>query len=302
MTTTIIFSFDRAMQLDLLLESITKYDVSGQLDLQIIYATSDISFDEGYEKLKFKYTNIGWHKEAQFKERFVYPNLPLYWHNYFWWLKYKYNRYIKSDFKYKVISVLRNSVFDTVMFLTDDSLFFNEIKIDIEVVDKIILDGKNNSFSLRHGANVSGGTYVEKGNTISWQTTDKHEHREWSYPFSVDGHIYNTSVVEKILKKVIFKNPNTLEGNVACYVNENKLFKKLFAHKQSSLLGFELNMVQTVTNNNNLNISNQTLNELYLEGFKITLNYKIANYHFFRPELENVMATKNDNTILLYEQ
>lgn len=302
MTTTIIFSYDRAMQLDLLLESISKYDSFGMLDLQIIYATSDIGFDAGYEKLKLKYDNISWHKEVQFEERFVFPNLPIYWHNYLWWLKYKYNRYVKSDFKSKVVSVLRDSSHHTAMFLTDDSLFFNRIEIDVEAINKIILDGKNNSFSLRHGANVSGGKYVEKENTISWETTDKHEHAEWSYPFSVDGHIYNKSVVQKILKKVIFKNPNTLEGNVACYVKEKKLFKKLFARKQSSLLGFELNMVQTVANNNNLNISNQTLNELYLEGFKLILNYKIAPFHLFRPVLENVIATKNDNTILLYEQ
>jgi hypothetical protein len=137
---------------------------------------------------------------------------------------------------------------------------------------------------------------------IEWKRDDDHLHPEWSYPFSVDGHIYDIEVLIKILKKVIFKNPNTLEGNVACYVNEKKLFNNQIANIESCLLGFELNRVQSISANNNLNISSISLNKLFLSGYKLQLKYLLEKPHSFRPEIQSVTAIKNNDSILLYEQ
>lgn len=301
MINTIIFSFDRAMQLEFLLNSINEFETLGLFDLHVIYATSSSDFEKGYEQLKYNYPGVCWHKEIQFEERFVWPILPFYWRNYYWWFKHKYNRHLSSDFKSLTLSIMNSSDNNYAMFLTDDSVFVKPINLDLDILKKIQKNGLKYSFSFRHGINILGGRYSEINEHIEWNATDKHNHPDWSYPFSVDGHIYNQKHLLKILKRLIFKNPNTLEGNVACYVREKKLFFQLFANNQSTLLGFELNRVQSINSNNNLNINNKTLNELYLKGYKLNLDYTLTMPHFFRPSVKKVKAKKNGHTISLYE-
>lgn len=301
MITTIIFSFNRAMQLELLLDSIKKYDTANQLELHILYATSSTDFEKGYDILKQKFTNCIWHKEKTFIKKFVCPLLPLlYWRNYYWWLKHKYNRYIQSNFNNEVQRIIAECNSKHIMFLTDDSVFVHPIELSPNLLNKVKKDGY--SYSLRHGANIVGGNFIYCDNFIEWNRKARQNHSEWSYPFSVDGHIYNKKTIQRILKIVIFNNPNTLEGNVACYVNKSNYFRLLIANTQSCLLGFELNRVQTINENNNLNIDNNMLNDLYLKGYKLNINYKINDIHFFRPELIHVMAIKNDDKIVLYGQ
>ena len=302
MINTIIFSFDRAMQLELLLDSIYQYDEKNILDLNIIYSTKSIEFNLGYDKLINKYPALNWIKEAKLKKQFVFPILPFYWHNYYWWLKYKHNRWNESNFKNKILEKISNSTNEFVMFLTDDSLFFQKIFIEPEILQSIKRNPYNTSFSLRHGSNIYGGKFIKETKIIKWKRTDKHEHPEWSYPFSIDGHIYDTEVLKKILKKVIFKNPNTLEGNVACYVREKKIFNCQIANMQSCLLGFELNRVQSISPNNNLDIDNDTLNKLYLSDYKLEINYNLSGQHFFRPEIQSVSAKKNNESVQIYER
>lgn len=302
MITTIIFSFDRAMQLELLLNSIVNYDEKKILSLNILFNSSTPEFLLGYNKLIQKYPTLNWISETKTKNHFVPPCLPFYWHNYYWWLKYKHNRWTNSNFKAKVIEIISNSQSKFVMFLTDDSLFFKKIILDSEVIQKVKDNPLNTCFSFRHGGNIYGGNISKTDDFIKWRRNDHHSHPEWSYPFSVDGHIYDRGVLTKILKKVIFKNPNTLEANVACYVNENKLFNNHIANLQSCLLGFELNRVQSISANNNLNIINIDLNKLYLSDYQLQIKYRLNKPHLFRPEIQIVTATKNNESILLYEK
>ncbi len=302
MITTIIFSYNRAMQLELLLDSILKHDTLKLLNVHVLYSTSSLQYEKGYEILKNKYTFLTWYKEKTFNKKFVWPFLPPYWRNYYWWLKHNYNRNVQSNFKKLLISILKASKKETVMFLTDDSLFTENIFINKTILREIVDNGTLNSYSLRHGVNIWGGNFKEFNNYIKWDISHIHKHSEWHYPFSVDGHIYNKEVLIEIFRKVWFKNPNTMEGNVATYVKDKKLFSQMSANIQGSLLGFELNRVQTISENNNLDISSGTMNELYMNGYQLELKYAMLDSHLFRPELMKVFVVKNDDIITLYEQ
>ena len=96
---TIIFSLDRAMQLELLLDSIANYDETKILELSIVFASSTTEFSLGYNKLIEKYPTLNWIKQTKSNNRFLFPLLPFYWHNFYWWLKNKYNRFSQSNFK-----------------------------------------------------------------------------------------------------------------------------------------------------------------------------------------------------------
>jgi hypothetical protein len=299
MITTIIFSFDRPMQLQILLESIEKFDIVYQLEVNILYAFSGEEFEKAYEQVKEKYYNFNWINENWFPKRFVFPIFPMYWHNYYWWVKKRYNRWINSRFKPQLLSILSISKCKFVMFLTDDSLFYKNIEINPELLYKITLYPKYFSYSLRHGTNIVGGNYENFSDRITWQLISTDNNSEWSYPFSVDGHIYAKDEVMKILFRVLFKNPNTLEGNVACYVKEHKLFNSMVANRESCLVGFELNRVQQIINNHNLNINTTLMNNYFLNGYRLVLDFDKNKVDHFRPQVYSAQLINENKKVKL---
>ena len=70
MINTIIFSFDRACQLHLLLESIEK-NAKNTFNINILYKFSNDEFKKGYELLKSKFININFieEKNNEFKKQ-----------------------------------------------------------------------------------------------------------------------------------------------------------------------------------------------------------------------------------------
>jgi hypothetical protein len=300
MITTIIFSYNRALQLDELIKSILKYDIDKQLDLHVLFLYTDSNFYNGYLKIKKQYNKIEWHNEIRHESIFMLPFLPPYWHNYFWWFKYKHNRWIETDFRDKLHLILSGSDNKTVMFLTDDSLFYKDIKINQKIIDKIILNPESISYSLRHGENILNGKFKTLGNCINWTPFYNHENTEWEYPFSVDGHIYNKAFIHKILKKVFYKNPNTLEANVACYAREKNLFSEMYANNCSCLVGFEINRVQQIVKNKSLNIDEKLLNSYFINNYKLHIDFDMDKVNNFRPPIKSISLVKEDESVKLF--
>jgi hypothetical protein len=283
MINTIIFSFNRAIQLDLLLRSIVKHDEKKMLGVSVLYACSEQKYEQGYEVLKERFPQVQFIREEKFAPRFVPPFFPLYWHNYFWWLKYKHTRTVSGNFRKQLINLVADSEKEYVMFLTDDSMFYKPISILQPVLADIRRRPLHNSFSLRHGTNIMGGNFSYRNALLSWNVFEDHDHPEWSHPFSVDGHIYSKRFILKAFRKVWFKNPNTLECNVACYVKEKKFLSSVFSNKKSALVGFELNRMQDINENHNLNIDSNYLNGLFNEGYHMRISFDENTNQLFRP-------------------
>lgn len=283
-----------------LLESIYTHDVNSQLDINVVFRYSNQLYLEGYEKLRNFYTAIKWFEEKTSKGRFVGPGLKSYWRNYYWWIKYKDQRWATSDFKKLLITILRSSCNENVMFLTDDSFFIRNIEINPEVIQTIKIQPYNVSYSLRFGKNIDGGEFIKQNNVLKWNRNDRHFNREWVYPFSVDGHIYNREIIYKLLTQITFYNPNTLEGNLACFCREKSLFRQSYSNLYSCLIGTELNRVQCVNSNENLNINIELLNNLFLEGYKLDIIYRLSETHMFRPPIDAIYAYKSKEKINLW--
>jgi hypothetical protein len=98
-----------------------------------------------------------------------------------------------------------------------------------------------------------------------------------------------------IIKKILLNNPNTMEGNIACYVTEKKIFPVITAFKQSCLVGFELNRVQSVTDNHHLGISHEKLNQYYLEDYTLEIDYDKSEVNDFRPKIQSLLIKKGNN-------
>jgi len=297
MIQAIIFSFDRAMQLDLLLHSIEKFDSHGLFSVRVLYACSSEIYQTAYNRLKNKYSTIHWIQEQRYgKSRINYQFDFSYWHNFYWWLKSPVFRENKSNFKSCLLEILTDIESPFTLFLTDDSLFYNEIAVSETNLEKIRRQPEKYSFSFRHGMNMQGGIYREQADGIYWNVYENDIHTDWGYPFSVDGLIYDSRTIYRIIKKILLNNPNTMEENIACYVAEKKIFPFICALKQSCLVGFELNRVQSVSDNHHLGISHERLNQFFLEDYRLEIDFDKSKVDNFRPEIQSVTVKKGNIT------
>ena len=288
------------MQLELLLRSIKIYDVSKTLFISIIYSSTDSDFETSYNELISNYPEYNWIKETKLKKQFVFPVLPFYWHNFYWWLKNKYNRFSESNFKLLLKKLVKESSSDYVMFLTDDSIFLRNIFVPQSSLDSISNNPDKYSFSLRHGTNITGGNYTSKDSSICWNIYEKQEHPEWSYPFSVDGHIYSKRLIDRLINKIILHNPNTLEAHLACFIKEKKMLSHVCSNKSSCLYGFELNRVQTISDNNNLNISTKYLNSFFTKGYRLQVEFNLEENKYFRPNQYDAFLVKGNDIVKIH--
>ena len=300
MIQVVIFSFDRAMQLDLLIESIIRYDRYYFLDVAVVYSYSSDAYKKGYELLKKKYPVVAWKEEMKisklvFNFEFNFGGLR----NWFWWIKYPKLRRKKSNFKQILLKTIEETEHHLLMFLTDDSLFYKDIVIYPDCIQRISDTSEKTSFSLRHGANLEGGVYSIEKDVILWNVYANDKKTDWGIPFSVDGHIYLKSAIVPILKKTIFNNPNTLEGNICFHIKKNQLFPDVMANKESCLIGFELNRVQDVFPNSHLDISSCILNEYFINNYTLVIDYSLERIFRFHPQIKSVYVVNENEKIVL---
>ena len=275
----IIFSYNRAIQLDRLLLSL--YDNWKYPDYQIdvVYNSSSESFEKGYDILKQKYLhkNIVFHKE---KDNHSGPKLSeiCNFYNFKRLLKYKYLWQPKTDFRDILLNLLQTSSCNYIMFLTDDSQFIRNVNISEDTFIWLNQETNNRQYSLRIGKNMDDfpkELVKENRNSLFWNFYDCSHHTNWGFTFSVDAHIYSKDVIYYLFKKLLFCNPNTLEGFVQNYVYKSRLLGQGKSDIKPAILSFPINMVQDFNVNESLSVSSQMLNEYYLQGY--TLDYPYPN-------------------------
>ena len=178
--TSIIFSKNRPLQLDLCLKSIKKN--FKQSTKNIVICNNDEGFDDAYQTLKNEHTDV------------------MFWNQ-------------SESLFHDINRMVRAAVNDYVCFFVDDCICFN--KVDIP---ELILNELENSccVSLRLGLNISERSHdniaypdrpVEygidpTGKYIYWNKTSHLYGSYWSYSHSVDGHIFNRPDMENVTSEL----------------------------------------------------------------------------------------------------
>ena len=284
---SIVFSYNRAIQLDFLLKSIIKRFKLPDYKIVIIYHTTGAHKD-GYEKLKNKYKGFTNIRFLERKKRIFtigsYFNSLTSKKNVKVFLLHSYLHNENSDnFKGLLEALLKNTDSEFVMFNTDDGYFFDDVIIPNEVFDLIRLNPLQTSYRLYVGENLDGfPAYIHRdiNSTIYiWNYYEKTPIDHWTFPFAVDGTIYYTKSISNIIKKVPYHNPVTLENYVVKYVVEKKLLGIGLGPVTSSLVCTKLNRVSTSSMNPTIHISTDFLNNKFLEGYELELEIpaKITN-------------------------
>lgn len=244
----IIFSKDRAMQLDCTLRSFFKHCKDpDEVRLAILYKTSTPADEDQYRTLKRKYGTVVFLAE--------------------------------DDFKANLLSLLRGR--SSILFLVDDNIFVSEFFVK-DIKECLHRHPDALGFSLRLGKNTTYCYMADKYQSLPsflpieksvlkyvWTTAEL----DFAYPLELSSSFYRVADILPFFERVDFKNPNTLES--AMDTN-----KSSFAQTKSSLLCFErsvafcnpINMVQTMWTNRagkGARYSAEKLSELFSQGYRI---------------------------------
>lgn len=298
----IIFSYNRAIQLERLLKSIYNNWINPDFQIDVIYNTSSEFYENGYTILKqnFSQKDITFHKE---KTKSFRPKLKeiCYLYNFKRLLKYKKLRNSKTDFRDILLDIIKSTTCEFIMFLTDDSEFIEKVRIPEDSFYWLKQDDANRQYSLRIGKyddDFPSNLVHEMQDNITWYFYDCPKKTNWGYPFSVDAHIYSKRVIEYLFNKLLFNNPNTLEGFVQNYVYNHRMLGQGRCSIKPVILSFPINMVQNVISNESLCISLEMLNNYYLQGYTLEYSHP-SNPTRFQYYPENIYLRKEEEIITI---
>lgn len=296
----IIFSFNRAMQLETLLRSIYQHWSSTPHKVSVLYNTTKEAYQKGYEVLAAEYSHVEFIKETSRPHRY---HLRDYLHPYNWLklLRSPHVRQQKSNFRDLLNESLRHSECNYTMFLTDDSAFFADVYITKEQLAFIDEDPSQNQISLRLGTNnvqKPKSIHPADDGTLRWRFDEHRDALSWGYNFSVDAHIYSTVLLCRLLSHIIYCNPTTLEAHINDYVQKTHRMNHGLAFEYPVILSYPINMVQQIADNESLGVSEEGLNNKFLEGYR--LNYPTIDYpQIFQIYPEKLILRNGDDVIEL---
>lgn len=298
----VIFSFNRAMQLDYLIKSIFAKVKIENFEIAVIFHYTG-EHSKGYQKLQEKYANsekvtFYERKPNFFNTKFLYnfDNFKLLLKNVF-----LYKQKI-DNFKYLLESILKTTNCDYIMFNTDDGFFYDDVEFPQNIKQMIADNPLQTSYRLYVGDNLDDfPNYLSniEGLYYKWNYYERKELSHWTYPFAVDATIYHRKTIVEILRKVFYHNPITLESHGLRYVKRHKLLSVGLSPIASKTVGTTLNRVSTSTSNPTIHIDVDYLNQKYLQNFELELELpaKITNANLVPL---TVYLTKDSERELIY--
>lgn len=283
----IIFSKDRAMQLDAVLRSFYLHCRDAEnISLSVLYRASTPRHQGQYTLLKEEYASrrVSFIQEDDFREDILSFLRQALTKN----LSHRQHIWVRLATALTLPVTIKGRY---ILFLVDDNLFVRDFLIE-ECAQQLALAPTALGFSLRLGRNTTWCYVVKSPQALpeftvlpgqilkyNWPGKDY----DFSYPLEISSSLYRLDEMYTFIRKLQFKNPNLLEGQMASRWRD-------FSSKKSELLCFEqsvtfcnpINMVQKVCENpvgTKEEYSNENLAERFESGDRI----KVETYHDFIP-------------------
>jgi hypothetical protein len=260
----LIFSYNRACQLDAFLSSMKVYfkDYDKQ-NIIILYKYSDEKFQLGYMKLIKKFPNFNWIQETNIKEQ--------------------------------VNSIIDNDKSEFMVMFCDDDIFKEPFDIESHDFNTFKYNKQIVCFSLRMNPNISKchpmgnidtphPLFISENPYIwNWSELDVNKNGDWAYPMSVDGHLFRSDFIKNSIKSLpYYSNVGHLEAYLSMLAPKNIPF--MLCSKKSPIFNIPLNSVSPLKNIN-MNITTDSLNEMYLHEKYIDYD-KYAHFNNISPHQE----------------
>jgi len=260
----VIFSKDRAAQLDLCLQSIYKNleRLSERWQIHVIYTASSEEFSKAYYQLIWEHNT--WNKP---------------------WLSF-FPEHAYKGFK-EALEYCMAHWGDHVLFFTDDDIVYRKFEHQYESIindelfctslrlgtNTFVQDQYTNSNCLIPDEVIMGEQLIRK-----WNWKEQRKDTNFAYPFSVDGHMFPSDLAKKIINNTPkYHNPNSLEGKAQQhYIQDHihSLPEEMGCFEKSLVINTPLNRVQETCHNGAGKFFGSTpeeLNKKFLDGERLTL-------------------------------
>jgi hypothetical protein len=251
----IVFSTDRAAQLNILLESILK-NADDVFKLTVLFVATDDTFMESYKRV----ISDERYSEISFIEA--------------------------TDLKSQVIEALNSGEKYSCFFLDDDIIYkpisFSEIENTIDSDEDLVCFslrlGKNTTFCYTLGTDNVMHDIETNENIMKWDWSL--HYLDFGYPFSMDGHIYRTKDILKLTKKSDFSGGvDGFEMSLFDYA-ENFPRTKMASFIHSALVGVPIGRVQVSLDDESAILRKQSK----ANSLRKQMNDKFLNNNFINLE------------------
>lgn len=251
MISTLIFTKDRACQLDLLLTSIQD-NFKELKDIHIICKGTESQYITGYLKVRQKFRNLNWYAEGD----------------------------LCTDIK-RVVNDFKNPF--SVCFV-DDEVVIRDHSIE-HLLQSLQQHKDIHTASLRLGMNIGNYTYTANiksntplamthigNNVYKWDWTKGDQRTDWFYPSCINSNIFRTEFLKYWINNIHYRDVNNLEGTLN--INRKNFKPHMICCMNSKTVNIANNLTQSGTNrhSNKHQFSLQVLNEKYLNNWVINKN------------------------------
>lgn len=252
----IILSKDRPAQLHLCLESIIK-NHNGLFDnLSVLYTYSTPRFKEGYDLVIKEFPGVTFIDQMNY---------------------------------YEDIKSLVDVSFPFTSFFTDDDIMYGAVPVSSKDIRHAFDENDAiGCLSLRLGLNTtiqdpfiqsetqapsSGFHFIYGNKFIAWNCRDCPPYMNFGYPMSVDGHLFRTTELDRVISQCKFTNPNQQE--IAMSGKSDMINPFMISFPKSVVINTPINRVQSTCMNRAGETCGQTpedMNENYCGGFILDLD------------------------------
>jgi len=242
----IIFSKNRAAQLQLLIESIERFAPRLYNNIYVIYKATTKDHETTYNYVASKYYHITFIEEENLVDN-------------------QFEKITKS-----IINHINSYNTPLLTFLVDDDIFFRPPRIKSEQIHEIIYHTKR-VFSLRLGKRYKylkdfmvHKNYITIPRDINVKCA--------AYPLSVDGNIFDTKFITKLIDKISFINPNKLESRLQKFTPQ---CSNMFSVIEQCLVGVPINRVSDTSHctfGENHYLNEDEICKQFLEGKRFNLD------------------------------
>lgn len=246
----VIFSMNRALQLQALLESYKLHSRSA-VSVNIIFKADSERHLKAYQKVFTLNSEI---------------------------INTVYQEKNRSEFRTILLNILSGFTGTHLLFLVDDIIFIRSVDFS----GLLSIDPRKMIFSLRLGKNLThcytqnipmplpvltAGKLITPSLEWKWNTGVS----DWNYPISVDGHLFSLDEMKILIRSVQFSKPNSFEESL-------QIFQPWFEFRTG--VCFELpvivnnpaNKVQTENQNRAGSVSADDMLVLWERGYRIDVS------------------------------
>jgi hypothetical protein len=276
----IVFSKDRACQLDQLLSSLRTHVRNVDtpfIRLQVLYTHSTAKFADGYKAVKRLHPSVIFHQQGNLSQSVTSSAFEAF----------VGGGGAADSFKGDYLRLLDDSIPYTMHFM-DDMLATDTWGLAEQLATHRLLASRPEvvAMSLRLHPGITK-CYATNEDTpppnfdpeMTWVWREARG--DWGYPMSLDAHVFRTHETLRLALHLDYHNPNTLEGSLAmhCFSEPSACAARLACFNRGKVLNIPANRVQDTFPNRFMadGPSPELLNTEFLFHRRLT-----SEHHWFR--------------------